>query len=211
MMQMESISRIRALTAYVMVSGAWMAIAANRPSLPPPTGPFGVGRVSYEFTDKSRQETLASRPDSPRRMMVNVWYPTDKPLHGKPPAPYLPGFDQASSKISPGDIADMFRPAIYRGPQSLPSTVVIENAPVAHGGRKFPLLLFAHGWGNPTFLYTAELQDIVSHGYVVAAVDHPYDTNYTRFPDGELIGFAQASFDEAAKRPYGFALTRRRE
>jgi hypothetical protein len=65
------------------------------------------------------------------------------------------------------------------------------------------LLLFAHGWGNPTFLYTAELQDIVSHGYVVAAIDHPYDTNYTRFPDGEVIGFAQGSFDKAVRQPHG--------
>jgi hypothetical protein len=137
-------------------------------------------------------------------MMVYVWYPTvQNASNGKQTAPYLPGLDEAKSKISPGDISDMFRPATYDGPQSLPATVVVDHAPMEHGRQRFPLLLFGHGWGNPTFLYTAELEDIVSHGYIVAAIDHPYDTNYTRFPDGEVTGFAQASFDKAAQQTHG--------
>jgi hypothetical protein len=90
-------------------------------------------------------------------------------MKGKASAPYLPGFDTVRSKISPADIVDMFRPATYEGSQSLPGPEVVDNALMAPGRQRFPLLLFAHGWGNPTFLYTAELEDIVSHGYVVAA------------------------------------------
>jgi hypothetical protein len=137
-------------------------------------------------------------------MMVYVWYPTDqKPRAGEVSAPYLPGLDEAKSNVSPCDIADMFYPATYEGPQSLPATVVVDHAPIAHGKQKFPLLVFAHGWGNPTFLYTAELEDIVSDGYIVAAIDHPYDTNFTQFPDGEVTGFAQESFNKAVKQPHG--------
>jgi predicted dienelactone hydrolase len=199
----EAVPRILAVAMYVTIT-VWVAFAANRPSLPAPTGPYGVGRVAYEFTDSTRPEPLSSVLGAHRRLMVYVWYPTDsKQLTGQRSAPYLPGFDQASSKIASGDIADMFRPAIYDGPRSLPSTAVVDNAPLTRGVQKFPLLLFAHGWGNPTFLYTAELQDIVSHGYIIAAIDHPYDTNYTQFLNGEVTGFAQASFDKAAKRPYG--------
>jgi hypothetical protein len=140
-------------------------------------------------------------------MMVYVWYPTDrKAMEGKDTAPYLPGFDEVKSRISAGDISDMFRPATYMGPESLPKTVVVNNAPIANGKQRFPLLLFAHGWGNPTFLYTAELQDIVSHGYIVAAIDHPYDTTYTRFPDGDVTFFAQERFNrEVAKQPHGLS------
>jgi Platelet-activating factor acetylhydrolase, isoform II len=178
--------------------------ASNRPSLPAPGGSYGVGRVSYEITNPSRSEPLSPEPDGLRRMMVYVWYPTDKAAKGgEVTAPYLPGLGEAESKIRPGDVADMFYPAIYEGQQSLPETAVADGAPIATGKQRFPLLLFAHGWGNPTFLYTAELQDIVSHGYVVAAIDHPYDTNYTRFPDGEVVGFAQESFDQAASQPHG--------
>jgi pimeloyl-ACP methyl ester carboxylesterase len=178
--------------------------ASDRPSLPPPSGSYGIGRVGYELTDSSRPEPLSSKPDARRRMMVYVWYPTDqKSWAGEVTAPYLPGLDEAKSKVSAGDVADMFYPATYEGPQSLPATVVVGHAPISHGAQKFPLLLFAHGWGNPTFLYTAELEDIVSHGYVVAAIDHPYDTNYTQFPDGEVTGFAQESFNKAVKQPHG--------
>jgi hypothetical protein len=103
-------------------------------------------------------------------MMMYVWYPTDRQaMRGKDTAPYLPGFEEVKSKIRAGDIADMFRPATYAGPKSLPKTDVVDDAPIAHGRLKFPLLIFSHGWGNPTFLYTAELEDIVSHGYVIAA------------------------------------------
>jgi pimeloyl-ACP methyl ester carboxylesterase len=186
--------------------------ASGRPALPMPSGSYGVGRVSYEMTDPGRSEPLSPKPDARRRMMVYVWYPTDKKAKvGEVTAPYLPGFDEAKSKVGSGDVADMFYPATYEGQQSLPATLVVDHAPIARGKQRFPLLLFAHGWGNPTFLYTAELQDIVSHGYVVAAIDHPYDTNYTLFPDGEVIGFAQESFNNAAKRPHGIrAYTRER-
>jgi pimeloyl-ACP methyl ester carboxylesterase len=178
--------------------------ASEKPSLPTPTGSYGVARISYEFTDPGRPEPLSSKPEAHRKMMVNVWYPTDqKAPNGTTSAPYLPGIDEAKSKIRAGDIADMFYPATYEGPQSLPETAVLDHAPIAYGKQKFPLLLFAHGWGNPTFLYTAELQDIVSHGYIVAAIDHPYDTNYTLFPNGDVTGFAQESFNNAVKQPHG--------
>ena len=97
----------------------------------------------------------------------------------------------------------MFRPSRFKDIDSLPQLPVVEAAPIVGGDQRFPLLLFSHGWGNPTFLYTAELADIVSHGYIVVAVDHPYDSAYTLFPDGDLILFAQDRFDIEAKKPKG--------
>lgn len=175
-------------------------LASERPTLPTPTGQYAVGRVSYAMTDEDRPEPLSAKPNARRKIMVHVWYPADGvATKGKPTAPYLPGFNEVRSRLRKGDVADMFRPAPYTGPESIPETSVVENAPVARGRQKFPLLLFSHGWGNPTFLYTAELEDIVSHGYVVAAIDHPYDTTYTLFPDGDATFFAQDHFDSEVK------------
>jgi hypothetical protein len=53
-------------------------------------------------------------------------------------------------------------------------------------------------------LYTEALEDLTSHGYVVVAVDHPYDTTVTVFPDGQIAKFAQDKFDTAAKKPHGY-------
>jgi Platelet-activating factor acetylhydrolase, isoform II len=190
-----------------LLIGARTFLAAENPSLPTPSGSYGIGRVSYELTDPSRPEPLSSNPNARRKMMAYVWYPIDRrAAQGKVTAPYSPGFDEVKSRLRAGDIADMFRPAVYGGAASLPKTDVVENAPMPTGERKFPLLLFAHGWGNPTFLYTAELEDIVSHGYIVAAIDHPYDTIYTRFPDGDVTFFAQERFNmQAAKQPHGLS------
>jgi hypothetical protein len=178
----------------------------GRMSLPTPTGTYGVGRISYALTDKSRAEPLSTTPGTRRKIMVYVWYPTDrKATSGTRTAPYLPDFDRVLPKLSPGDVSDIFRPSKFRGIDFLPQTDVFEDAPVAADKQRFPLLLFSHGWGNPTYLYTAELEDTVSHGYIVVAVDHPYDTTYTLFPDGDIILFAQDRFDKETKKPNGLS------
>jgi len=42
------------------------------------------------------------------------------------------------------------------------------------GGRgPFPLLLFSPGYGNKPSQYLSQLEDLASHGYVVAGLDHP--------------------------------------
>jgi hypothetical protein len=196
-----------------MLVGAWMSAypqvppqpATGRMNLPAPSGTYGVGRTSCALIDKSRAELLSTTQGAQRRIMVVVWYPTDgKAMLRTKTAPYLPDFDKVLPKISPDDLKDMFRPSTFRGIDMLPQTDVVEDAPIASGKQQFPLLLFSHGWGNPTFLYTAELEDIVSHGYIVVAVDHPYDTTYTIFPDGNVILFAQDRFDRETKKPNGF-------
>ena len=176
---------------------------ATQFQLPKPAGQYGVGRVSYALNDRSRPEPLAQKAGAQREVMVEVWYPAEAGVseHSKT-APYLPGFDAAKTKMSLDDIKDLFSPATYTG--SLPQTHTVEHAPIARGNRRFPLLVFSHGWGNPTFLYTAELEGIVSHGYIVAAVDHPYDTAFTQFPDGRIVLFAQKELDTASKRPNGY-------
>ena len=136
--------------------------------------------------------------------MAFVWYPTDlRTAPGGKKAAYLPHFDKVVPKLSPGDLKDMFRPSKFGDIDSLPHIPVVDAAPIASGGRRFPLLLFSHGWGNPTFLYTAELADIVSQGYIVVAVDHPYDTTYTLFPGGDLVLFAQDRFNAESRKPKG--------
>src|SRR5260370_34775192 len=53
-------------------------LATEMPSLPTPSGSYGIGRVSYELTDPSRPEPLSSSPNARRKMMAYVWYPIDR-------------------------------------------------------------------------------------------------------------------------------------
>src|SRR5260370_42058984 len=65
-------------------------------ALPPPTGPFGVGRVTVHWTDTSRVEPLAA-DRAYRELMVDVWYPADSAAG--PAAEYLDpsAFDKPQS------------------------------------------------------------------------------------------------------------------
>ncbi len=96
------------ITAAIFV-GAWMSAypragaqqVTGRMSLPVPTGTYGVGRVSYALTDESRTETLSITPGARRKIMVFVWYPTDrKTTEGMKAVPYLPDFDKVLPKLS---------------------------------------------------------------------------------------------------------------
>jgi hypothetical protein len=57
--------------------------------VPEPTGPYPVGRVSYDWVDSARTEIYAANPEDRRELVVFVWYPA-KPRLVAEFAPYLP-------------------------------------------------------------------------------------------------------------------------
>ena len=77
------------------------------------------------------------------------------------------------------------------------------GAPVAERGTRFPVLLFSHGY-IPGFLSqnTAQMEELASHGYVVASIGHTHETLVTVFPDGRLVLPSQsrlAAFGQGAR------------
>lgn len=54
-----------------------------------------------------------------------------------------------------------------------------EGAPAANSSRQFPLVIFSHRVGSSGFNYTCLIEDLVSHGYVVASIEHTF-TNVGR-------------------------------
>src|SRR5262249_23324327 len=67
------------------------------------------------------------------------------------------------------------------------TTHAVAGAPFASSLRRRPLLIFSPGDGMIRELYTAQLEDLASHGYVVAAITHVYDGFVTIFPDGSSV------------------------
>src|SRR5262249_44233795 len=45
--------------------------------------------------------------------------------------------------------------------------------------------------------YSALLEELASHGYVVAAIQHTYETSVVVFPDGRLVRFAEDKWKAA--------------
>jgi hypothetical protein len=60
--------------------------AASQPptfKLPDPSGPFGIGRVGYEWIDTSRPDFYSSDPHAHRALMVYLWYPSARSAAGE--------------------------------------------------------------------------------------------------------------------------------
>jgi dienelactone hydrolase len=51
-----------------------------------------------------------------------------------------------------------------------------QDAPFVAGNERFPVLIYIPGWGGDRWQNSSLLQDLASHGYVVAAADQPTGT-----------------------------------
>jgi dienelactone hydrolase len=170
------------------------------PVLPRPTGPFAVGRIGFDWTDRSRREVLSKDAGAKRELMIYVWYPTEKGGKTGKPAPYLPGaaaINMLSDRALSGADGKLW-PAILSG--ELASNAV-EGATPAKNPARFPVLIFSHGLGSPVFHYTAFIEELVSHGYVVASIQHTYEVNVVAFPDGRTVALSQLSWSIYGPQP----------
>ncbi|MGH9595515.1 MAG: alpha/beta hydrolase family protein [Edaphobacter sp.] len=138
-------------------------------TLPKPTGPYPVGTRIIYLRDTSRTEDQGPRPGTPRELMVQIWYPAD------PSNNHLAAYQTRSETT----FATSYR--------SVLTTNSRLDAPIATQGGAFFVLLFNHGWGGRRTQDTFLTEDLASHGYVVAAIDHTYNAGRVAMPDHRII------------------------
>src|ERR1700722_3259012 len=158
------------------------------PRLPMPSGTFGIGRVGYDWTDTARPDRFSADPKAHRELMVYLWYPTAKAAEAK--GAYLPGA-QAMDK-APAIQGRMREGYGANWPLIVSGAIfshVADGASVAKSPTQFPVVLLSHGVGGSGFGYTSLIEDLVSHGYVVAAIEHTETAGVVAFPDGRLVPF----------------------
>jgi predicted dienelactone hydrolase len=51
---------------------------------------------------------------------------------------------------------------------------------------RYPVLVFSHGWVGMRVQNTYQVEELVSHGYIVFAPNHTYGAAFTVFPDGSV-------------------------
>jgi hypothetical protein len=172
--------------------------APGQTQLPEPTGKYGIGRSVLHWTDSARPETQSGKAGSPRELLVYLCYPIDPETRGAR-ADYFPrlkdveAYEERFGK-------NFFRESYGDSYQTI-STLrshAVEDAPPVAGRDESPVLIFSHGGGIPVLYYTALIEHLVSHGYVVAAVEHPFDGATVAFPDGRII--SQKGWEEDPKR-----------
>jgi hypothetical protein len=180
-------SRLRWLS-FVLISCPVLSQTTEK--IPPPTGPFPIGRVGYHWVDRSRPDPHTQDRAGRRELMVYFWYPAAR-SHSTASAAYLPGAPQFDK--NPEAQARMRRSFGDNWPAILSGTLhghAVDQAAVARSAKPFPLVIFSHGAGSTGFNYTALIEDVVSHGHVVAAIEHTFAAKAVWFPDGRVVQVA---------------------
>jgi dienelactone hydrolase len=154
----------------------------NVPRLPRPTGPYAIGTRSFYLVDGSRSDIFSENGGEPRELMVQVWYPAQRPGRRARRAPFMANF-----AIGAPAIARKFGfPPFSLRHLGLVQTHVFLDAPPADIGL-LPVVTFSHGYMGLSSQNTCQVEELASHGYVVVAPNHTRGAICTVFPDGRVV------------------------
>ncbi|MCR8656545.1 alpha/beta hydrolase family protein [Paenibacillus endoradicis] len=149
--------------------------------MPEPTGTYAIGTLSWQLTDEEREETLNPESGGKREMLVNVWYPADPDqVKGKSRESYPGELGEAISLVF-GIPKQLFN---YL---TLVSTHVVEGAELSMTETSYPVLLYSPGIRSTRFQSMTTIEELVSHGYIVVGIDHPYTSAKVSLSDGRDI------------------------
>ena len=170
------------------------------PRLAVPSGSYGIGRVAYHWTDAMRADRFTEDRKAHRELMVYLWYPTVRsgvPLKGI----YLPGAREMDAVPALRlRMIDEFGSHWSSVVSNTVASHAVEGAQPAGRTRQMPVVIFSHGNGSTSFSYTSLIEDMVSHGYVVAAVEHSHSAMAVRFPEGRVVPFREDRIPEGLSR-----------
>lgn len=159
----------------VLALAPWLAVVPV-PSLPAPRGPHPVGSHVYRWVDTTRGEQATNAPGDRRNVIVQAWYPAIAE-GSRPQVPYIDGLGRLPRFVS-----------------ALPSVVMMHYGAIDTHARldatpaagRWPVIVFSPGYGASRAFYSGMLADLASRGFVVLAIDHPYESALTELANGEL-------------------------
>ncbi|GAA3388798.1 alpha/beta hydrolase family protein [Cryptosporangium minutisporangium] len=157
------------------------------PEFPEPSGQFAVGTHVVQWTDPHRPESFTAVPHDRRTVVVQLWYPAQEGPTNAPRARYLGRTEHEARTVSEALARQVGLPGFLVDGVPRAHTRSVVDAPVAGGGGRFPVVLFSPGSGGVRTQNTAWAEELASHGYVVAALDHPYDSAAVVLADGRTI------------------------
>ncbi|MFM9281803.1 alpha/beta hydrolase family protein [Paenibacillus jiagnxiensis] len=165
--------------AIMLVGTAGLMYAFPVFKLPEPTGEFKVGTQTFHFVDTNREEIFDEGRDGKRELMVQVWYPAQSGTGRY--APFVP-----DAQILRYMAADYGLPGFTFQHLKYVSSHAYSGAKVSSAQTSYPLILANPGNSSSRFLHTSQAENLASHGYIVAVIDHTYNTFATKFPDGRI-------------------------
>ena len=142
-------------------------------TLPAPTGHHLVGTTTLHLVDTSRPDPWVPA-DHVRELVIQLWYPAGT-VEGYSRAPWMTPITARAYEKQNG------LPVL-----NWPITDGHVDAPVERRRDGWPVLLYDPGLGGQRQEETAAVEDLASHGYVVATIDHVHDSGVVELEDGSV-------------------------
>ncbi|BDM72677.1 lipase [Streptomyces nigrescens] len=152
--------------------------AATTLHLPRPTGPYAIGRDTLHLTDPQRRDPWVPSAGA-RELMASLYYPA-RPGTGHHRAPYMNTEE-----------AQLFLRGIHRADvlpaETLAATRTHARTDARPAPGRHPLVVLSPGFSLNRATLSLLSEELASHGYVVALLDHAYESFGTAFPGGRTL------------------------
>jgi len=176
---------VMALFSLLLVQRVLPLAAQGEDWLPAPTGPYQVGTALFHWVDVTRDETYTDDPNDKRELVVQLWYPADVE-EGAIPAMYLPYAEIEAPYFASAWMNERREFTELSKVLSQTPTHSYLDQPISASQSNYPVLVFSPGLPGMPHASTVQIEELASHGYVVAAINHPYISGWTVFPDGRV-------------------------
>ncbi|WP_433680986.1 alpha/beta hydrolase family protein [Nocardia sp. CA-119907] len=161
------------------------------PKLPDPTGRYRVGSDIFRWVDQQRPEAATESTSDRRNVVVQAWYPTEFTSGRR--WVYIDGLDRLPSRVTQV-------PRLVMSNYGYIDTHAYADVAISAERARWPVVLFSPGYGAPRAFYTGLVSDLASRGYVVLAIDHPYEVAVTELADGTVATPIEDFPDNDAER-----------
>ncbi|MEU9487249.1 alpha/beta hydrolase [Streptomyces decoyicus] len=176
--------------AHLSPAAAHTAPSPHAPlELPRPTGPYAVGRDTLHLTDKQRRDPWVPSAGA-RELMASMYYPARPGTHGAH-APYM-ATEEARLLLAGTRHTDALPP------EQLAATRTHARTGARPFGGKHPLVVLSPGFSLNRATLSLLSEQLASHGYVVALLDHAYESFGSAFPGGRTLTCAACDTVEHA-------------
>jgi len=159
------------------------------PQLPLPSGPEAIGTVTFDIVDTEREATYGPAPAGPRRLRVQVWYPAET-AEVPEPTPWTEDWDVVAPALS----TLLGYPGWFLNYTHFTNSHASPSLPASPG--TFPIVIYSHGWNGFRAIAVNQIENLVSHGYIVVAPDHTYSAVTTRFGAGDVVPYDPAALPD---------------
>lgn len=186
------------LTTALLLSHATAQIQIPLPS---PAGPYPVHQTLTNLTDHARPDPYVPSFGK-RNLGLSIFTPVSpRSCTRKCAVPYMP--PKAAAYLNAGASRDFGIPeGVFAG---ISMELCCETR--TSSASTFPVVLFSPGLQGSRLMYSYMAATIASYGYVVATIDHTFESPVVEFPDGSIVpGLNDTFFDPRTPGPLDKAL-----